>query len=76
MQIGVIGLGRMGGKPIDEPLFLRQHRLLPRVGRLAVRVANVALPLVEVVVPGIGRDLAVVDFGDPADDAVHELAVV
>ena len=35
-----------------------------------------ALLLVEVVVAGVDRDLAVVDLGDLRDDAVHEVAVV
>ena len=69
-------LGGVGGEPVDEPLLFRQHRLLPGVGRLAVRVADRPLALVEVVVPRVHRDLAVVDLGDLRHDAVHEVAVV
>ena len=70
------GLGGVRRKAVDEPLLLREHRLLPRVRRLAVRLADGALALVEVVVARIGRDLAAVDLRDLRDDAVHELAVV
>ena len=70
------GLGRVRRKAIDEALFLREHRLLARVRRLAIRLANRSLPLVEVVVAGVARDLAAVDLGDLGDDAVHEIAVV
>ena len=44
------GLRRVRGEPLDEPLLLREHRLLPRVRRLAIRLADGALALVEVVV--------------------------
>ena len=66
----------MGGEAIDEPLLFREHRLLARVGRFAVRLADRALALVEIVVAGVRRDLAAVDLGDARDDAVHEIAVV
>ena len=66
----------MRGKTLDEPLLLGQHRLLARVGGLAVRFADRALALVEIVVARVGRDLAAVDLGDLGDDAVHEVAVV
>ena len=66
----------MRGEAIDEALLLREHRLLPRVGGLAVGLADGALALVEVVVAGVGGDLAAVDLGDARDEAVHELAVV
>ena len=69
-------LGGVGGEALDEPLLLGQHRLLARVGGLAVRFADRALALVEIVVARVHRDLAVVDLGDLRDDAVHELAVV
>ena len=69
-------LGRMRAEAVDEALLLGEHRLLARVGRLEVGLPDRPLPLVEVVVAGVGRDLAAVDLGDPADDAVHELAVV
>ena len=58
------GLGRMRGKPVDEPLFLRQHRLLPGVRGLPVGFADLTLALVEVVIARVHRDLAVVDLGD------------
>jgi hypothetical protein len=70
------GLCRVRREALDEPLFLGEHRLLPRVRRLAVRVADRALALVEVVVARIGRDLAAVDFRNFRDEAVHELTVV
>ena len=63
-------------EPIDEALFLGQHRLLTRVGRLAVRFADAPLPLVEIVVARVERDLARVDLGDAVDDPVHEVPVV
>ena len=69
-------LGGVRGEPLDETLLLGQHRLLARVRRLAIGLANRALALVEVVVARIHRDLAAVDLGDLRDDAVHELAVV
>jgi hypothetical protein len=46
------------------------------VGGLAVRLPNRALALVEVVIPRVRRDFAILDLGDLRDDAVHELAVV
>ena len=70
------GLRRMRREALDEAALLRQHGLLPCVGGFPVGVADGALPLVEIVVPGVGRDLAVVDFRDPGDHAVHELAIV
>ena len=70
------GLGGVGGEPIDEALFLGEHRLLARVGGLAVGRAQRPLALVEVVVARVDRDLAVVDVGDLAHDAVHEVAIV
>ena len=66
----------MRREPVDEPLLLREHRLLPRVRRLAVRLADRALALVEVVVARVGGDFAAVDLGDPGHDPVHELAIV
>ena len=70
------GLRRVRGKPLDEPLLLREHRLLPGVRRFAVGLADRALALVEIVVARVDRDLAAVDLGDLRDDAIHELAVV
>ena len=70
------GLGRMGGKPIDEPLFLGEHGLLSSIGRLAVRLAQSALAFVEIVVAGVDRHLTAVDLRDLRDDAVQELAIV
>ena len=69
-------LAACAAKPVDEALLLGQHGLLTRVGRLAVRLAERALALVEVVVAGVDRDLAAIDLGDLRHDAVHELAVV
>ena len=70
------GLRGVGREALDEALLLGEHRLLPRVGGLALRLAQAPLALVEVVVPGPGEDLAAVDLDDPVDDAVHEVAVV
>ena len=61
---------------IDEALFLGEHGLLPREGRLLIGLADGALALVEIVIAGVGDDLAGIDLGDLRDDAVHELAVV
>ena len=44
------GLSGMGREAVDEPLLLGEHRLLARVGGLAVRFADRALALVEIVV--------------------------
>ena len=66
----------MGREALDEAAFLGEHRLLARVRRLAVRVAERPLAFVEVVVPRVQRDLAVVDLGDLRHDAVHELPIV
>ena len=60
------GLGGVRREPFDEPLLLGEHRLLARIGGLAVRFANRALPFVEIVVARIGGDLAAVDLGDLA----------
>ena len=49
------GLGGVGREALDEALLLREHRLLARVRRLAVGLADRALPLVEIVVAGVGR---------------------
>ncbi len=46
----------MRGEALDEALFLGQHRLLPRVRRLAVRFADAALALVEIVVSRVRGD--------------------
>jgi hypothetical protein len=69
-------LCRVRGEPLDEALLLGEHGLLPGVGGFAIGFADGALAFVEVVVAGIGRDLAAVDLGDARDDAVHELAIV
>ena len=66
----------MRREALDEALLLGEHRLLARVRGLAVRLADGALALVEVIVAGVGRDLPAVDLGDLRHDAVHELAVV
>ncbi len=70
------GLGGVGREAFDEALLLGQHGLLPRVGRLAVGLPQGSLPLVEVVVARVRRDLPLVDLGDAPHDAVHEVAVV
>ena len=70
------GLGGVRGKPVDEPLLLGQHRLLPGIRGLTIGLTNRLLAFVVFVVAGVDGDLAVVDFGNPGDDAVHELAVV
>src|SRR5215471_16608851 len=70
------GLRRMRGEALDEPLLFREHRLLACIRGLAVRLANRALALVEIVVAGVGGDFAAVDLGNPRADAIHELAVV
>ena len=57
-------LGRVRGEAFDEPLLLGEHRLLAGVGGLAVRLADAALALVEVVVARVDGDLAAVDLGD------------
>ena len=69
-------LRRVRRKTLDEALLLGEHRLLPRVGGLSIRLADRALPLVEIVVARIARDLAAVDLRDLRRDPVHELAVV
>ena len=66
----------MRGKPLDEPLLLREHGLLARVRGLPLRLAELPLALVEVVVAGIGDELAAVDLDDPVHDPVHEIPVV
>jgi hypothetical protein len=69
-------LGGVGREPIDETLFLREHRLLPGIGGFLVRVANGALAFVEVVIARIGGDLAAIDFRDAGHGPVQELAIV
>ena len=69
-------LGGVGREAIDEPLLLGEHGLLARIARLAVGLADRALALVVIVVPGVDGDLAAVDLGDLRHDPVHELAVV
>ena len=69
-------LGGMRREPFDEPLLLRQHRLLPHVRRFAVGLANRALPFVEVVVARVRGDVAAIDLRNPGHGPVHELAVV
>ena len=70
------GFGGVRPEAIDEALLLGQHGLLPRKRRLLIGLADGALALVEIVVAGVGDDLAGIDLGDLGDDAVHELAVV
>ena len=69
-------LGGVGAETIDEALLLGEHRLLSRVGGLAVGLAQRALAFVEIVVAGVDGDLAAVDLGDFGHDPVHELAIV
>ena len=66
----------MCGEPLDEALFLCQHRLLTGIGRFAIRLADRTFALVEIVIARVGRDLPAVDLRDLRHDAVHELAVV
>jgi hypothetical protein len=70
------GVARPGLEARDERLLLGEHRLLARILRLLLALGERALALVEVVVPGIGDQVAAVDLEDLADHAVQELAVV
>ena len=70
------GFGGVGAETIDKTLFLGEHRLLAREGRLLIRFADGALALIEVVIAGVDDDLAGIDLRDFRDDAVHELAIV
>src|SRR4030095_9150038 len=67
-------LGGARGEALEKALSLREHRLLPRIRRLSIGLADGAFALVEVVVARIDRNLAVIDFSDFRDHAVHELA--
>ena len=66
----------MRREALDETLFFREHRLLPRIGGLAIGFPHRPLALIKIVVAGIGRDLAAIDLGNPRDETVHELAIV
>ncbi len=57
-------------------LFFGEHRLLARVLGLCLGRRDGPLRLVEVVVSGIGRELAAVDLDDLRDDPVHEFAIM
>ena len=70
------GLGGVRAEAVDEALLLGEHGLLAGEGGLLIGLADGALALVEIVVAGVGDDLAGIDLGDLGDDAVHELAVV
>src|ERR1035437_10167002 len=70
------GFGGVRLEALDEALLLGQHGLLAGERRLLIVLADGALALVEIVVAGVGDDLAGIDLGDFGDDAVHELAVV
>ncbi len=70
------GFGGVGFEALDEALLLGEHGLLAGEGRLLIVLADGAFALVEIVVAGVGDDLARIDLGDFGDDAVHELAIV
>ena len=70
------GFGGMGPEAVDEALLLGEHGLLAGERGLLIVLADGALALVEIVVAGVGDDLAGIDLGDFGDDAVHELAIV
>jgi hypothetical protein len=70
-------LAACAAKRLDEPLFLGQHRLLPRVSGLAVGLANRRARARRSRSCRVGGDLAAVDLGDlSCTEAVHEFAVV
>ena len=52
----------MRGEALDESLFLGELRLLPPVGGFPIRLANLTFPHIEIVISGVGDDLAAVDF--------------
>ena len=66
----------MRRESVDETLLFGQLRLLARVRRFLVALAELALAEVEVVVAAVGDDVAVVDLKDLGDDAIHEVAIV
>src|SRR5262249_13512358 len=68
-------LGDVRAEAVDEALHLGEHRLLALVRRLLPRGAFALLLLEEVVVAGVGDQLAVVDVDDAVHDPVHEVAV-
>ncbi len=70
------GFGGVGAEAVDEALLLGEHGLLARESGLLIGLADGALALVEIVIAGVGDDLAGVDFGDLRNDAVHEFAIV
>src|ERR1017187_1524372 len=70
------GFGGVRPEAVDEALLLGEHGLLAGERGLLIVLADRALALVEIVVAGVGDDLAGIDLGDFGDDAVHELAVV
>ena len=67
---------RMSGESFDESLLFREHCLLPRVCRLAIRLADLAFSRIKVVVAGVHRYFAPIDLRNPGDDAIHEFAIV
>ena len=70
------GVARAGLEAVDEGLLLGEHRLLPRVLGLVLRLGEGALAYVRLVVAGVGHELAAIEVDDARDEAVHELAVV
>src|SRR5262249_16741470 len=69
-------LRRLCLEALDEAHLLAQHRLLALVLRRLLALGEGALLLVEIVVAGIGGELAAVDLDHLGDDSVRELAVV
>jgi hypothetical protein len=60
-------LGRFGGvrpETIDKALFLGKHGLLPGECRLLVSLTDRPLALVEVIIAGVGDDLAAINLRD------------
>src|SRR5262249_30627872 len=67
------GMARARLEAGDERLLLGEHRLLTGVLRLGLLGVDGALAFVEVVVAGVGGELAAIELDDPGDEPVHEL---
>ncbi len=69
-------LGRLRAKALDEAHLFLQHRLLTRVGGLALLGIDGAGALVKIVIAGVAAHLPAVDLDDLFHDAIHHVAIV
>ena len=73
---GLLGLGGIGGEPLDEFLQLLDLLLLLPIGFLHLLDHQLAGLVPEVVISSVELDFGIVDIGDVGADFIQEVAVV